>query len=56
MYNPQCFNKQIVFVFEIMHYKMNEFIVTVSTFLACDESRELAIQVLPNNVERYAAK
>ena len=35
---------------------MNEFIITVSTFPACDERREFALQVLSNNVERCVVK
>jgi len=36
MYNPPCYHKNIVF---FLNYALNErFIITVSTFPACDES------------------
>jgi len=39
-----------------MYSPNQRFINTVSTFRACDESREFALQVLPNKVVRYVVK
>ena len=39
-----------------MYSPNQRFINTVSTFRACDESREFALQVLPSNVVRYVVK
>ena len=52
MYNLPCYLKNIYSVC-FRNYALQEFITTVSTFPACDEIREFALQVLPNNVERY---
>jgi len=54
MYNPPCYPQKYSVCF--WKYSLNErFIIMVSTFPACDESHEYALQV-PNNFDHYVVK